>query len=229
MNINISLSSVCRGVVEARLKRKRTASRLLGMPTNDQILEFYSKIKACEGRLILSIDEMYASERVVPTHAYVPDGEEQVDNLIAYKKGGWTQRTLIQCAASDGSMFHKIKQGTSNRECFEKYIEDLPYPRGTVLLLDNSPTHKKLEGTFARKGYEVIFLPPYSPMFQPVESVFSKVKREFRSKYPWTTGVENELEECVKNVNSCDVKGFFRLSARKLHQKVAAIIGIAGV
>jgi hypothetical protein len=48
-----------------------------------------------------------------------------------------------------------------------------------------------------------LFLSPYSPEFQPIEFAFSKIKRRFRSLYPWQDNNVNEaLEEstnCVSN------------------------------
>ena len=53
---------------------------------------------------------------------------------------------------------------------------------GDVVILDNLPAHK---GTVARHAIEAVgarlmFLPPYSPDFNPIENAFSKLKALLR-------------------------------------------------
>lgn len=61
------------------------------------------------------------------------------------------------------------------------YVEGLFVPR-SVLVLDNAATHYNL--TFQRilhdAGIRVVFLPPYSPTFNPIEQAFAKVKSFLR-------------------------------------------------
>ncbi|WP_092743995.1 transposase [Hymenobacter psychrophilus] len=55
--------------------------------------------------------------------------------------------------------------------------------RGDVLVLDNLSVHK-LPGVvdwLAERGVEVLFLPPYSPDFSPVEQAWSKLKTALRA------------------------------------------------
>ena len=125
-------------------------------------------------------DEMYASQKVIPTHVYSPIGEKGVlTNRLETKS--WKQNSLIQSIASNGSKYHEIVQGTVNRSRFQEYVEHLPYPEGTYILLDNCQIHKKLNETFEQRGYIPVFLPPYSPEFQPVEFAFFKNQRLFQT------------------------------------------------
>ena len=62
--------------------------------------------------------------------------------------------------------------------------------RGDVLVLDNASAHK-LAGVaqwLAQRGVELLFLPPYSPDFTPVESAFSKLKTSLRTAQARTRG-----------------------------------------
>ena len=52
-----------------------------------------------------------------------------------------------------------------------------------ALFMDNLSAHKsdKSKAEMARLGFRCIFNVPYSPEFNPIEFVFSKVKQKFRS------------------------------------------------
>lgn len=49
---------------------------------------------------------------------------------------------------------------------------------GSVLVMDNATIHnsEELVGLLLQHGVYVLYLPPYSPWFNPIEKVFSKVK-----------------------------------------------------
>jgi hypothetical protein len=140
---------------------------------------------------------------------------------VRQQKGGWRQRSLIKSICNDGSTYYEIVQGSVKRERFGQFIQKLPHPPGTVLLMDNSTTHKELASVYASKGYVPLFLPPYSPIYQPVESAFSAVKRKFRNMYPWPLGLEAALESAVDYTNKAEsFLGYFRNTQRNLKRDI---------
>ena len=100
---------------------------------------------------------------------------------------------MIQSIGSDGSQYHELVQGTVKRQRFQEYIERLPYPEGTVILMDNCTIHKHLEDVFNAKRFVPLYLSPYSPEFQAVEFAFSKIKGNFMHQYPWKEGIESAI------------------------------------
>ena len=221
LGVELSLASVSSKL--ANLIRKRTSSRLLGTPTSDQVGEFAKKYLGYieENRIIASIDEMYCSERIVPSHVYVDADSDKACMTVRQLKGGWKQRSLIKSICNDGSMYYEIVQGSVKRERFGQFIQNLHHPPGTVLLLDNCTTHKELTTVYDSKGYVPLFLPPYSPIYQPVESAFSATKRRFRSFYPWPMGVEFALETAVEQTNKAEsFVGYFRNTQRRLKSDI---------
>jgi transposase len=81
-----------------------------------------------------------------------------------------------------------------------------------VVILDNLSTHKirgvreALEAASAR----LLYLPPYSPDFNPIEPLWSKIKQVLRTHAPRT---ENELlwaaQAAFNSISTADCKGFF--------------------
>ncbi|GAN69737.1 transposase [Acetobacter orleanensis NRIC 0473] len=65
-----------------------------------------------------------------------------------------------------------------NGKIFQTYVEHVLVPTlspGDIVVLDNLPAHKGA-------GAQMMFLPPYSPDFNPIETVFAKFKALQRAK-----------------------------------------------
>ena len=78
-----------------------------------------------------------------------------------------------------------------NGEMFLAWVEQGLAPRlraGEVVILDNLATHK-IGGVCQatqRRGARLLYLPPYSPDFNPIEPMWSKIKQVLRSHAPRT-------------------------------------------
>jgi len=65
---------------------------------------------------------------------------------------------------------------------------------GSVLVLDNASIHKggQIERLARRAGCRVLYLPPYSPDYNPIELVWGIVKRAVRR-----AGPRDEASRCA--------------------------------
>jgi transposase len=87
---------------------------------------------------------------------------------------------------------------------------------GEVVILDNLATHKVrgVRASIEAVGTRLLYLPPYSPDFNPIEPMWSKIKQTLRSHAPRT---EEDLLRATKtafnSISAADCKGFF-FSAR---------------
>ncbi len=85
-------------------------------------------------------------------------------------------------------------------ETFEWYIREQLAPRlrpGQIVVLDNLSAHKaeRIRQALAEHGCELLFLPPYSPDFTPIEQAFSKLKAILRGLGART---QEALQEAVR-------------------------------
>jgi len=76
-------------------------------------------------------------------------------------------------------------EGAVNAEVFRSYVHEILLPtlkRGDILVMDNLSAHKDKEalGLLEAAGVKVRFLPPYSPDYNPIELMWSKVKSILR-------------------------------------------------
>ena len=193
-----------------RYSRKRTSKRLNSRtePDPSRVTTFVSEVLPAlqNDRLVVSLDECYFSEKVLPLYGYSPIGTKCV---VTTPQASWQQRSLLLAVDSNGSTHHCVFQGAVNKLRFHQFVESMPHPPGTTILLDNVRFH--LDRTpFDRKGYIPAFTPPYSPQFNPVENVFSKVKGLFRSEWPWLPGgVDAAVDDAVRRVTVSDIRNCF--------------------
>lgn len=78
-----------------------------------------------------------------------------------------------------------VIDGPINGESFAVYVEQVLAPTlqpGDIVVMDNLGSHKsdQIRQILKRHGARRLFLPPYSPDLNPIEQVFSKLKRLLR-------------------------------------------------
>jgi hypothetical protein len=105
-------------------------------------------------------------------------------------------------------------EGTVTRDKFRTWVANANFQRDTVLLLDNCSIHHGNDSTFESLGVTPLYLPPYSPQYQPVELAFSKVKQIFRALWPHPMGVPKAIEYAVSQLTTSDIQGYFRHAER---------------
>ncbi|MBW3636019.1 MAG: IS630 family transposase [Armatimonadetes bacterium] len=81
------------------------------------------------------------------------------------------------------------KSGTWTRDSFEAFLQDglLPVlPSGSVLVLDNARIHHggNIKALVEQAGCSLLYLPPYSPDFNPIEMLWSWLKNHVRALAP---------------------------------------------
>lgn len=100
--------------------------------------------------------------------------------------GHWRTTTMISSIRLDGSTACMTIDGATNTEVFRAYVREILLPTlqpGDVVVMDNLSAHKNSTtiGLIEAAGASVLFLPPYSPDFNPIEMMWSKVKQLLRS------------------------------------------------
>jgi len=88
--------------------------------------------------------------------------------------------SIISTIRLNGTQSPFMFKGTLNGEVFTIYVKYVLAPTlmaGDIVIMDNLSVHKAkgaLEAIYQR-GAAVIFLPPYSPDFNPIELGWSKI------------------------------------------------------
>jgi transposase len=105
--------------------------------------------------------------------------------------GHWETLTFIAALRHDQLTAPWVIDGPMDGDAFVQYIETQLAPTlepGDVVVLDNLSAHKRREAEQAirARGAWLLFLPPYSPDFNPIELAFSKFKAHIKRLKPRT-------------------------------------------
>jgi transposase len=108
-----------------------------------------------------------------------------------------------------------VVEGSTNGTVFQTYLEDVLLPtlkRGQVVVMDNLSAHKgeRVRELIEAKGCELIYLPPYSPDFNPIEQAFSKLKSYLREACARSQKRLMEvIGQALSTITASDAEGFF--------------------
>lgn len=162
--------------------------------------EFLEKIKTIDSTRIIYSDETGIDDNEVAFTGWASRGQR----CYAYKKAERKTRYNITAALNMNNLFAPfLFEGYSNTSVYEVYIERVLVPKlkpGMVLIIDNASFHKskKIVDLVEAAGCEIIFLPPYSPDFNPIEHYWAAIKNKIRKM---ATEVSDFYEAAIEGLN----------------------------
>ena len=140
------------------------------------------KIPGLDADRLVFIDETWASTNMTRTRGRAPQGKRLVS---AVPHGHWKTTTFIGALRIDGLTAPAVFDRPVNGEAFRAYVEQnlvKTLRPGDIVVMDNPGSHKVagVREAIQAAGASAVYLPPYSPDFNPIENVFSKFKRRLR-------------------------------------------------
>lgn len=115
-------------------------------------------------------------------YARAPLGERACDSV---PKNWGDNITVTAGLTLDGIVAPMMLHGAMNARAFEAYVEQCLGPElrhGDVVVLDELSAHKpaRIRDLVEARGAKLVFLPSYSPDFNPIEHAWSKLKARLR-------------------------------------------------
>lgn len=128
------------------------------------------------------LDETAATTKMARRHGRAPRGERL---RCSVPHGHWKTTTFIGGLRLSGMTAPMVLDGPMTGAWFLAYVEQVLVPTlrpGDIVILDNLAAHKNAAARRAIEatGARLLFLPPYSPDFNPIENAFSKLKALLR-------------------------------------------------
>jgi len=104
---------------------------------------------------------------------------------VGVPHGHWKTTTFIAGLTTRGMIAPFVLDGPINRSAFETYVERVlarELRQGDIVVMDNLSSHKgpKVGKMVEAAGASLLYLPPYSPDFNPIENAFAKLKALLR-------------------------------------------------
>ena len=103
----------------------------------------------------------------------------------AVPHGHWKTTTFVGALTLRGMGAPFVISGPINRAAFEAYVDAVLVPElrpGDIVVMDNLSRNKgtRTRALIEAAGAQLMFLPPYSPDFNPIENAFAKMKALLR-------------------------------------------------
>jgi transposase len=131
---------------------------------------------------LVFIDETWASTNMARTHGRCRRGERL---RVGVPHGHWKTTIFVAGLTMRGVIAPLVLDGPINRNAFETYVERVlvaELRKGDVVVMDNLSSHKgpRTRQMIEAAGASLLYLPPYSPDFNPIENAFAKLKALLR-------------------------------------------------
>jgi transposase len=130
--------------------------------------------------------------------------------------GHWKTTTFVAGLRLTGMTAPMVLDGPMNREAFVAYASQVLAPtlsQGDIVIMDNLPAHKgdAVRQAIEATGAALVFLPPYSPDFNPIENAFAKLKALLRKAAERTVeGLWRAIATILEAFTPEECKNYFK-------------------
>ena len=165
-----------------------------------------------EPERLVFVDECATHTSLAPIYGYTPKGA-RLRLSVPRKRGKNT--TLLSSMSLEGMGPSLTVEGSTTARVFETYVEEVLAPsleEGQTVVMDNLGAHrpKRVRELIEEKGCELVYLPSYSPDYNPIEEAFAKIKNLLRKASARTKeALVEAIGAALSAVSAADARGFF--------------------
>jgi transposase len=177
-----------------------------------QRVEFWQRIGGILAKDLIFIDESGINLALTRLFARAPKGK-RARGKRPHQRG--KNVSLIGAIGLHGLITQVSLLGSTDSLTSDSFIAQKLVPQlwsGACVFMDNASIHKtdEIEQLIAKAGAKLIYLPPYSPDFSPIENCWSKIKSLLRSigarNYP---DLAKAIKEAFAQISLKDIQGWF--------------------
>jgi transposase len=174
---------------------------------------FRRRARRLSQRRFIFVDESAVNTAMTRRYGRAPRGERAHDSA---PRNYGTHTSVIGAMGWRGLVAALTVEGAVDTEVFNAYAERVLGPRlrgGDVVVLDNLTAHRasRIEEVAEARGAQVLWLPPYSPDYSPIEQCWSKIKAYLRgAKARTRAALEEALTAALGLVTKADIRGWFK-------------------
>jgi transposase len=171
------------------------------------------EIAEIDPRDLVFVDETGVTIAMARRFARAPSGQRAVGKI---PRNHGTRTTLVADLSMEGLGEAMTIPGAMDTIAFETYVEELLCPSlrsGQVVVIDNLSVHKsgRTRELIEAAGCCLLFLPPYSPDFSPIELAFSKIKEFLRAAAARTQeALDEAISKAMDIIMISDALGYFK-------------------
>ncbi len=177
-----------------------------------QRAQWHESLAAVSSTQLVFVDESGANTKLTRLYGRSLVGQRLIG---CQPQGHYQTSTLIGAVRLSGPCAPWLFEGAMDGEMFLAWVRQGLVPclkPGDWVILDNLATHKVagVRQAIEQAGARLRYLPPYSPDFNPIENLWSKVKQILRSLAPRTAvQLLRAAAIAFAAITTTDCKGFF--------------------
>jgi transposase len=167
---------------------------------------------AVEPEKLLFVDECGAHTSLAPIYGYAPRGERLCQSV---PRGRGKNTTVLSSMMLSGMGPSLAVEGATTARVFETYVEKVLAPsleEGQVVVMDNLSAHrpKRIREMIEQRSCELLYLPAYSPDYNPIEEAFAKIKNLLRKAAARSKeALVEAIAAALSAITAEDARGFF--------------------
>ncbi len=173
---------------------------------------WWVEVQRLDPAQLVFVDESGPNLAMTPRYGRAPRGQRVVGQA---PRNHGPNTTLIAAMSPVGIMAAMTVAGAMDRDAFEVFVAQVLVPSltsGQTVIWDNLSVHKSAtaQQLITAAGCQVVFLPPYSPDFAPIEQAFSKLKTLLRRTQARTrSALDDAITAGLRTITPTDARGWF--------------------
>jgi transposase len=161
---------------------------------------------------LASVDESGCNLALTPLYVWAPRGQRA---LAQAPRNRGPNTTVLAALTPEGLQAPMLIEGATNTEVFLTYLDKVLCPTlqpGRTVVMDNLNVHRAaaVRQRIEARQCQLVFLPGYSPDFNPIEEAFSKLKSYLRRvKARTRERLESAIAEGLQRITAQDARNWF--------------------
>jgi len=216
LGIELSVTAIGRELRRLKLSlKKKTVRATEGETPKNKAARrrFCQEVRQIEPERLICVDETGSHIAMTRSQAWAPVGKRAID--ITPRNRGRVL-TLLGALSIDGFEAFRAVEGGTSAQVFREFISSNLVPKlkpGDVVIMDRLGAHRAtgVRELIEACGARIKFQPPYSPMLNPVEHAWSKVKgilRELEARDK--AALREAARRAAKQITPADAIGWFK-------------------
>jgi transposase len=158
------------------------------------------------------VDECGTHTSMAPLYGYAPEGERL---RLRVPRGRGKNTTVLSSMTIEGMGPTLAVEGATTARVFETYVEKVLAPSlraGQIVVMDKLGAHrpKRIGELIEERGCELLYLPSYSPDYNPIEEAFAKIEHLLRQAAARSKEALLEaIGAALSAVSATDAQSFF--------------------
>ena len=169
---------------------------------------------------LVFLDESGTNTGMTRLYGRAPSDERVVDYTPDVR---FERTSILSSVRLNGDMVPLVYEGALNGDLFKAYVVQFLVPtleKGDIVIMDNLTSHK-VKGVvepITAAGAKIVYLPPYSPDFNPIEMMWSKIKAYLRKVKARTKELlVKAIAQALDCITTSDILGWFQECGYSIH------------